>query len=155
MKSAQKILKFLEENNIPFKIQKNVDNCLMSTICKIHKGIFIVDKNFIDKESKNYTSLILHELGHFLSVPEKARVNLTSTLKGVDVQYISEYAARIVAYRVAEELKIPLKEALSIFVNSNSYDRNYTIKSYYSHALIKYFEEKRWGYLAILRNTRN
>lgn len=144
MTIKDKLVNYCTQNGIKVKFA-SVKDGLMFGVCKIHKGNFIIDPG-VNWSSTDNVSLVLHELGHLLSVPREQRPLLTANLGGVDQKYICEYAARLVSYNLCLKLDIPLKYCLGIFGSDpDTFDRNHTIEMFYYHAL-KWYEDDKWQY---------
>jgi hypothetical protein len=145
MTIKEKIVNYCLQKGIEVKFQP-VNNGFLLGLCRIDKGCkFIIDSN-LNWNSTNDVSLILHELGHLLSVPKEKRPLLNSRLRGVDKRYICEYATRLVSYNLCLKLEIPLEHCLGIFGSEPSViDRNHSIETFYLHAL-KWYENDRWEY---------
>jgi hypothetical protein len=145
MTIQDKIVNYCQGSGIKVKF-KPVNSGFLLGVCRIDTGCrFTIDPN-IDWNNVNDVSLILHELGHLLSVPKEQRPLLTSRLKGIDKKYICEYAARLVSYNLCLKLNVPLDYCLGIFGASPKVpDRDHSIASFYLHAL-KWYENDRWEY---------
>lgn len=144
MTIKDKIVNYCQENGIEVKF-KPVNSGFMLGMCRIDTGCkFIIDPN-IDWNGTNDVSLILHELGHLLSVPKEQRSLLTSRLKGVDKKYICEYAARLVSYNLCLKLDVPLEYCLGIFGASPKVpDKDHTLQTFYLCAY-SWYHRDRWG----------
>lgn len=147
---STKLLEFLNSKNIKYKIVHDVDDCLMAGVCKIDNGVFLIEKSVIENNKNTHIiSPLLHELGHFLSVPVEVRDNLTHDLRGISKLYISEYASRIIAYKLCIEFVVKPEVGLSIFM-TGGYDRDYTVKTYKENAFYKFEQQQRYGCLATI-----
>lgn len=138
----EKLLNYCQENGIEV-IFKPVRDGFILDLCQIERGgRFIISPN-ANWSDKITVSLILHELGHLLSVPIEQRPLLNSKLKGVNKKYICEYAARLVAYNLCIKLEIPLKYCIAFFASEpDVMDRNHTIESFYMQAYSWYWRDK-------------
>ena len=144
MTIKQKLVNYCTQNGIEVRFAPVKDGFMLG-LCKIDKGNFIIDPT-VNWSSETDVSLILHELGHLLSVPREHRAKLTAHLRGVEQKYVCEYAARLVSYNLCMKLDIPLKYCLGIFGSDpDTPDRNHTIEMFYYHAL-KWYEDDRWQY---------
>ncbi len=82
MTIQDKIVNYCQENGIEVKF-KPVNNGFLLGVCRIDRGCkFTIDQG-VNWDNQNDVSLILHELGHLLSVPKEHRASLTSRLQGV------------------------------------------------------------------------
>jgi hypothetical protein len=124
----KRLLSFLQDRaNVIFK---TCNSGLMSGICKIDRGWIHIDPS-LDWDDVVQVSLLLHEIGHYFSVPVMYRDKLTKSLKGVPKEYICEYSARLVSISIAERLNIPDEYLLGVWsVYPNHPDRGHTKKSF-------------------------
>lgn len=141
MTIKDKLVNYCNQQGIKIKFAP-VEDGLMSGLCKINRGAFVIDPS-LDWNDEIEVSLVLHELGHLLSVPQEHRSKLTPSLRGVNKKYICEYAARLMSYNLCLKLDIPLNYCIAIFTSEPSItDRNHTVETFYLHAYNWYWKDK-------------